>query len=151
MSKGNDAALRLLVVDDSVEDAEAIVSGLRNTGIAIRPQRPATPEELSALLSGQAVDLVLASRRSQAIPFDETAQRVAGSGKDIPLLALFDDVDATGVSAAIGAGARAIALRDNTQQLHQVIRREWSDLDARRAQTREQRQVGAVDGRRRDE
>ena len=133
MSKGNDAALRLLVVDDSVEDAEAIVSGLRNAGIAIRPQRPATPEELSALLSGQAVDLVLASRRSQAIPFDETAQRVAGSGKDIPLLALFDDVDATGVSAAIAAGARAIALRDNSQQLHQVIRREWADLDARRA------------------
>ena len=36
MSKGTDAALRLVVVDDSVEDAEAIVSGLRNAGIAAR-------------------------------------------------------------------------------------------------------------------
>ncbi len=147
MSKGNDAALRLVVVDDSVEDAEAIVSGLRNAGIAIRPQRPATPEELSALLSGQAIDLVLASRRSQAVPFDQAAQLVAGSGKDIPLLALFDDVDATGVSAAIAAGARAIALRDNTQQLHQVIRREWSDLDARRALRRLEARVRETERR----
>ena len=147
MSKGNDAALRLVVVDDSVEDAEAIVSGLRNAGIAIRPQRPATPEELSELLSGQAIDLVLASRRSQAVPFDQAAQLVAGSGKDIPLLALFDDVDATGVSAAIAAGARAIALRDNTQQLHQVIRREWSDLDARRALRRLEARVRETERR----
>ena len=67
---------------------------------------------LRDLAPGQAIDLVLASRRSQAIPFDETAQLVASSGKDIPLLALFDEVDAAGISAAIGGGARAIALRD---------------------------------------
>ena len=34
--------LRLLIVDDSVEAAEAIVSGLRNGGIAVRPSRPRT-------------------------------------------------------------------------------------------------------------
>ena len=106
MSKGNDAALRLVVVDDSVEDAEAIVSGLRNAGIAIRPQRPASADELSALLSGQAVDLVLVARSSRAIPFDEAMQLVVSSGKDIPVLALFDDIDAAGVAAAIGSGAR---------------------------------------------
>jgi len=147
MSKGTDAALRLVVVDDSVEDAEAIVSGLRNAGIAIRPQRPASPEELSALLAGQAIDLILAARRSQAISFDEATQLVAGSGKDIPVLALFDDIDAAGVSAAIGAGARAIALRDNTQQLHQVIRREWEDLDARRALRRLEARVRETERR----
>ena len=147
MSKGNDAALRLVVVDDSVEDAEAIVSGLRNAGIAIRPQRPASPEELSELLAGHAIDLILAARRSQAISFDETAQLVGSSGKDIPVLALFDEVDAAGISAAIGAGARAIALRDNPQQLQQVIRREWSDLEARRALRRLEARVRETERR----
>ena len=147
MSKGNDAALRLVVVDDSVEDAEAIVSGLRNAGIAIRPQRPASAEELSALLSGQAVDLVLASRTAQAIPFDEAMQLVVGSGKDIPVLALFDDIDAAGVAAAIAAGARAIALRDKPQQLLQAVRNEWTDLDARRALRRLEAEVRETERR----
>jgi poly(3-hydroxybutyrate) depolymerase len=42
MQFGKDMALRLLIVDDSVEAAEAIVSGLRNAGIAVRPSRPET-------------------------------------------------------------------------------------------------------------
>ena len=37
MAKSTDNALRLMIIDDSVEDAEAIVSGLRNAGIAVRP------------------------------------------------------------------------------------------------------------------
>ena len=42
-----DPALRLMIVDDSVDDAEAIANGLRNSGIAVRPTRPETIEELA--------------------------------------------------------------------------------------------------------
>ena len=54
MQKSQDTALRLMIVDDSVEEAEAIVSGLRNAGIAVRPLRPASADELATMLSGQA-------------------------------------------------------------------------------------------------
>jgi hypothetical protein len=40
MAIGKDTALRLMLVDDQVNEAEAIVSGLRNAGIAVRPLRP---------------------------------------------------------------------------------------------------------------
>ena len=53
--------LRLLIVDDSVEAAEAIVSGLRNGGIAVRASRPENEEDLPALVGG-ALDLVLAAQ-----------------------------------------------------------------------------------------
>ena len=59
MPAHNDAVLRLLIVDDSVEAAEAIVSGLRNGGIAVRPSRPEGEDELQALVGGQPIDLVL--------------------------------------------------------------------------------------------
>ena len=36
MQNGSDSALRLVIVDDSVEDAEAIVSAMRNAGIEFR-------------------------------------------------------------------------------------------------------------------
>ena len=58
MAKKQENALRLLIIDDKVEDAEAIVSGLRNAGIAVRPVRAANAEELDAAVSG-AADLVL--------------------------------------------------------------------------------------------
>lgn len=40
MQNANDITIRLLIVDDSGENAEAIVSTLRNSGIAVRPWRP---------------------------------------------------------------------------------------------------------------
>jgi hypothetical protein len=43
MQNGNDITIRLLIVDDSSENAEAIVSTLRNSGIAVRPARPQDP------------------------------------------------------------------------------------------------------------
>jgi CheY-like chemotaxis protein len=80
MQNGTDIALRLMIVDDSVEDAEAIVSALRNAGIAVRPLRPANVEELSAMLAGQTIDLVLADQQSGGLPLDEVLQLVRGSG-----------------------------------------------------------------------
>ena len=42
----NDAVLRLLLIDDRIEDAEQLTSLLRNGGLAVRPQRPDSVEEL---------------------------------------------------------------------------------------------------------
>src|SRR3546814_14259880 len=71
MSKNPDQALRLMIVDDSGEDAEAIVSALRNSGIAVRPLRPASGEELAAMPGAQPIDLVLAAQQARDLPFAE--------------------------------------------------------------------------------
>ena len=113
MAKNQDNALRLMVVDDSMEDAEAIVSALRNAGIAVRPLRPATPDELAGMFAGQAIDLVLAALDSTGLALDEVARQVQASGKDLPLLAVADSIDAESFSRAHGHGVRRIVLRDN--------------------------------------
>ena len=93
MSRSQDPALRLMLVDDSVEEAEGIVTGLRNAGIAVRPLRPTTANELANMLLAQQVDLVLAAHLCRMIPLAEVQQHVATSGKDIPLVAVIEDVD----------------------------------------------------------
>ena len=95
MPKNPDQALRLMIVDDSVEEAEAIVSGLRNSGIAVRPLRPASGEELAVMLGAQPIDLVLAAQQATGIPFAEVMQHVGGSGKDIPVIAVSNGIDDT--------------------------------------------------------
>ncbi|WP_149193326.1 EAL domain-containing response regulator [Luteimonas suaedae] len=132
MPKNLDNALRLMVVDDSMEDAETIVSGLRNAGIAVRPLRPASADELATMLGSQSIDLVLASQTSGAIPLAEVAQRVQSSGKDIPLIAVVDAIDDDTFAETHGLGVRRIALRGKPQLLLTAVRDEWADLDARR-------------------
>src|SRR5512138_3999143 len=146
MSKKTDNALRLVIVDERVEDAEALVSGLRNAGIAVRPVRATTREELSGALSGHA-DLVLAALTVQALPFEDTMQLVTGTGKDLPVVAIADRLDETEYDTLLNAGARGVALRHRPQQVLSQVRNEWADLEARRAQRRLEARVRETERR----
>ncbi|TDK24946.1 EAL domain-containing protein [Luteimonas aestuarii] len=146
-NKKTEHALRLLIVDDRVEDAEAIVSGLRNAGIAVRPTRAASADELAAALPGLSGHLVVAAHSSQALPLAEVLQQVVASGKDLPVIAVVDALDEAGYVEALGNGARAVALRHKPQQLLATVRAQWEDLEARRAQRRLEARVRETERR----
>ncbi|MFT4178253.1 MAG: EAL domain-containing protein [Thermomonas sp.] len=134
MAIGKDTALRLMLVDDQVNEAEAIVSALRNAGIAVRPMRPESLDELAQLLAQQHVDLVLAEHASTLLPFDQVAMVVGGCGRDVPLLAVLDGINDDILESVQAQGAQAVALRARPQQFLQAVRAAWHDLDARRSQ-----------------
>ncbi|RRN54791.1 EAL domain-containing protein [Pseudoxanthomonas sp. SGNA-20] len=141
-----DSTIRLLIVDDRVEDAEAVVTALRNGGIAVRPLRPQDPAELAQMVAGQPVDLVLASN-STAMPLEQVCAQVGASGKDLPLLALVDRIDDAAVLACLGNGVRALVLRHRPEHLLATVRREWSDLEARRGLRRLEAQLRETERR----
>ncbi|MGV8930640.1 MAG: EAL domain-containing protein [Luteimonas sp.] len=147
MSNNPDQALRLMIVDDSVEDAEAIVSNLRNSGIAVRPLRPASGDELVAMLGTQPIDLVLVAQQATGIAFAEAMQHIVASGKDITAIAVCNAIDDANFDQAQAAGARNIVLRHRPQQLLATIRREWVDLEGRRALRRLEARVRETERR----
>jgi multidomain signaling protein FimX len=136
MPNGPDNALRLMIIDDSVEAAEAIVSTLRNAGIAVRPLRPDSTVDLAAMLGTQPIDLILAAQQAKGIALATVLAEVADSGKDLPVVAVADSIDEASFTEAYAAGARRIALRHRSQQLLAAVREEWADLEARRATRR---------------
>jgi diguanylate cyclase (GGDEF)-like protein/PAS domain S-box-containing protein len=127
-----DAVIRLLLVEDQLEDAEQLISVLRNGGMAIRPQRPESAEELQTLLSGQSIDMVLASLDAKYIPFANVAKQAEGTGKDIPVLACANSLDEKTVLGGIASGARDVALRGKPEHVQFVVRNEFQSLLARR-------------------
>ena len=133
MRIGKESTLRLLIVDDSVEDAETVVSTLRNGGLAVRPLRPRDADELDAMLGAQAIDLALVAYSAQGIALADVVQRVRASGKDLPVIVLLDDIDETSVAAALAADARVVALRGNPEHLLANLHGEWANLEARRS------------------
>ncbi|MBD9468088.1 EAL domain-containing protein [Pseudoxanthomonas sp. PXM01] len=147
MQIGKDTTLRLTLVDDSAEDAEAIVSTLRNGGIAVRPLRPIDAGELGQMVAGQPMDLLIASRSAKGIPLATVLGQVDASGKDIPVIVLADTISETDLLADQAAGARAVALRGRPEHVLTVLRREWADLDARRSQRRLESQMRETERR----
>jgi diguanylate cyclase (GGDEF)-like protein/PAS domain S-box-containing protein len=141
-----DSVLRLLIVDDSVEAAEAIVSGLRNAGIAVRVARPESETDLPAML-GAPLDLVIAARDARQTTLAATMQAVDASGKDIPVVMVVDTVDDNTLLQAQERGVRSVALRGRPPHVLAVVRTEWADLEARRAQRLLEAQVRETERR----
>ncbi|MFL9582198.1 GGDEF/EAL domain-containing response regulator [Stenotrophomonas sp. AB1(2024)] len=146
MQNANDITVRLLIVDDSGENAETIVSMLRNSGIAVRPARPQNAEELAQIVGGQPIDLVLAAP-AQSIPLLQVTQQIAASGKDIPMILLAEAINETEWVEASANGIRAVALRSRPEHLLAVVRNEWTDLHARRGLRRIEAQMRETERR----
>jgi diguanylate cyclase (GGDEF)-like protein/PAS domain S-box-containing protein len=147
MQIGKDTPVRLVIVDDSGEAAEAVVSTFRNEGIAVRALRPVHVDELSQHLSGQPVDLILAAKTAQSIPVDAVLTQVAASGKDIPVVVVIDSPGDPSVIDDLVRGARAVALRSHPGHLLSVLRTEWEDLEARRGLRRLEAQLRETERR----
>lgn len=139
--------LRLLIVDDSVDAAEGIANGLRNSGIAVRPSRPENEEDFSAMLANQPYDLVLANSDANTVPLAQVMAQVAATGKDLPILVMLESIDDDNLVKFIAKGARAVVLRDRLAHIEVIVRREWSDLEARRDLRRLESQVRETERR----
>lgn len=147
MQFGKDRALRLMIVDDSVEAAEAIVSGLRNAGIAVRPSRPENEQELQSMIEGQPHDVVLAAQAATGVPLSKVMERIDASGKDLPVVVLVRSVDDAALLKTMALGARGVALREHMDHIQNVVRSEWVDLEARRAHRRLGAQMREIERR----
>lgn len=129
----HDAVLRLLLVDDRIEDAEGLTSLLRNGGIAVRPHRADSPEALRRLLGQQGFDLVIAAATARDLPFESVMREVQASGKDLPVLAAIDTLSEDALLQALKLGARDIVLRHRPAQAQAVVRAEAESVGTRRA------------------
>ncbi len=130
MKKAVDA-IKLLLVEDSLEDAERLSSMLRNAGITVRAAHAQDAAGLDSQLQAQTPDLILAGTTA-ALTLAGIAQAAARGGKDIALIAVIDALDEDAISDALRDGASAVALRTRTDQFVAVVRREFDSLNQRR-------------------
>jgi diguanylate cyclase (GGDEF)-like protein/PAS domain S-box-containing protein len=122
-----------VLVEDSVDDAEQLVSALRNGGIAVRPSRMEDPEKLLQHLKTQPTDLVIANVKSKAVPFPQVGDAVLQSGKDVALVALLSNVNEESYLSAQADGAHAIALRSRPEHVLATVKRTFEALVTRRS------------------
>lgn len=125
--------LRLLIVDDSSNDAELTVSMLRRAGHGVRPLCAAAPDDFKKALEEQALDLILCNPLTPRLSAAQALTLLRESGKDIPFIVLAEAPEQIAVCDLLQSGARDIVPRAQVERLQHVVARELADLKQRRA------------------
>ena len=128
MSKPTDV-IKLLLVEESVEDAERLTSILRNAGIAVRATQARDFDELETHLQAQTPDLIVSG---SAVELGEVAQAANRGGKDIAIIAILPELSGEALTQTFRIGVTAAATREHAEFFVRVIQREFESLNQRR-------------------
>ena len=127
-----DYVIKILFIESSLEEAEQIISLLRNTGIAVRPARATNVEQVQAAMNELDPDVVMFDPAVTTIGMDEAVKVLDAHGRDYSLLGLVNMLDNQIVADLFVHGARGVALRNQPKQLIAVLQREFEALQTRR-------------------
>jgi diguanylate cyclase (GGDEF)-like protein/PAS domain S-box-containing protein len=131
MSK-QENVIKLLLIEDTVEEAEQLISTLRNGGIAVRPARAGNETELETQLNSQSPDIILVNLAAKGLKLSSVAAAANHGGKDIAVIAVTSKVDEEVIAKAFNDGARALALRNRIEHVQSIVKREFEALHMRR-------------------
>lgn len=124
--------VRLLILEDSQNEAERLVSLFRNAGSATRVHRLTSSEDLAEALQ-QSWDLLIAAPSSENLSPAEAIASIRRQLKDIPIVQLVQDNDSDLITEALALGAQDALPVGEDERLMLVARRELANLEERRA------------------
>ncbi len=124
--------LRLIVIDDSSNDAESVGSLLRNAGHAVRTQRAEDDEDLRSLLAQHSWDMVLTKAETLHLSAIDALHIVAQLESDVPLMILSESFSDAILREVLAAGARSVVSLEYPTYLVHTLVREFDDLQKRR-------------------
>lgn len=124
--------VRLLLLEDSQNEAERQISLFRNAGHATRAHRLTSSDDLAETLQ-QTWDLLIAAPHSENLDPAEALNAIRRQGKDLPFLQLVDGNDGEAITEAMLLGAQDGVPKDDDERLLLVAERELKNLEERRA------------------
>lgn len=125
-------AVRLLILEDSQNEAERIVSLFRNAGLPTRVHRAGNPESLSEAL-GKPWDLCIAAFDCELLPPLTAMRMLQKTERDLSFIQIVAEPDSDLIVEALQQGAQDAVPRGEDQHLLMVAQRELTSLQERRA------------------
>lgn len=129
--------LRLLIVDDSLTEADAVINILRSAGHAVRAGREDTFEALEQCLSKQSWDLLICRDHLPALAPVEVVNLIKHLGKDLPCVVISENKEAE--KELFRTGVQDVVMKDDVERLQFVVERELDNLFMRRLGRRNER------------
>jgi diguanylate cyclase (GGDEF)-like protein len=130
--------LRLLIVEESENDAESLANILRKAGHSIRFDYVRETGALESTLDAQLPDIVLCGNGEDVISMETVQGTLAQRQLSIPVFAIVEDAPEAVTVAAMKSGITAVVSYDQPEHLQLEVAREITMLQL-------QHRVGALD------
>ncbi len=126
-------SLRVLLVEDSDDDAQLLLRHLRKGEYQPEFVRVQTPEAMRSNLVSAEWDLVLADNSMPGFSAIAALDVLKESGCDLPFIIVSGHINDMDAVAAMKAGAHDYLLKDNLARLLPAIERELTEAEVRHA------------------
>lgn len=130
------ARLRVLLVEDSEDDAALLLRELRKGGYAAESLRVDNAVDLEAALAGQRWDLVITDHNLPGFSSAAALDMVKRRGLDLPVIIVSGSMGEDLAVAAMKQGAHDYIMKDNLARLVPAVARELREAENRRAHRR---------------
>ncbi|BCR03328.1 hybrid sensor histidine kinase/response regulator [Desulfuromonas versatilis] len=133
--------IRVLMVEDSENDALLISRELKRGGLEATVRRVDAPSQLRQLLADEPWDLVLADYRMPRFSGLEALGMVREAGLDLPFILVSGTIGEETAVAAMKAGAHDYIMKDNLARLVPAVEREMREAKVRQNRRRAEEQL----------
>jgi diguanylate cyclase (GGDEF)-like protein len=133
--------LRLLMVEDSAEDAELVLRELRRGGYEPTATRVDTADALEAAFPAQHWDLVLVDFTMPRFSGRKALEMVRARDHDVPFIYVSGTIGEDMAVAAMKAGAHDYIMKGNLKRLLPAIDRELKEAQERRDRRRAEHEL----------
>lgn len=120
--------IKLLLINESENEGERLISLFRNAGRVARAQRAQSAEELFSLLEKDSWDLLIADDKHPEINIEQCLEQLKKQKSDLPAIVIRDE----NVTAALEAGAKDVIARDDESRFIFSALREINHLEVQR-------------------
>lgn len=113
--------LHLLLVENSINEAERLTSAIKSAGYPVRPTHIESEERLRQILREGGFDLALIGLDGP-VTLDRLVAEIHSAGRNLPVIAMYDD-ESCDVVECMKKGAYDAVFRDNIEHLKLIVHR----------------------------
>jgi signal transduction histidine kinase len=133
--------LRVLLVEDSEDDAELVIAQLRQGGYDVDVLRVETADEMTAALRAGGRDIVISDYALPTFSAPDAFKAMREAGLDLPFVMVSGTVGEEVAVELMRIGVHDFVLKGNLRRLASVVDRELRDAAMRRDQARIRQQL----------
>jgi PAS domain S-box-containing protein len=136
-----DKTIRVLIAEDSEDDAQLILRELQRGGYTPAFERVDTPDGMSAALARQSWDLVISDYAMPSFSGIEALKLLRAQGGEVPFLLVSGTIAEERAVESLKAGADDFLVKGNWARLLPAVERALREADGRRARRRVEQEL----------